>query len=282
MGAIVIMLKIKGHSVCVDDEEVMTIERESKQEGGSGTFVWGQLVVDKEPCGETIGVKVRHKRHQEDKNAHESYMQASVYKKRKHLAPMVLNTFPNGFFMEKLYGEDLANIILGKGGLLGFLQRMGVKEEVQDRLAATKKLRGLLCAAVLDAVQEMHECGFAHNDVKLENLHAVWEGTLEKGCFKVRLLDFEMAQTDDHLINGGTPAYIKPRALGRINTLKEQQDNDIFAVAVVFHAITTEMLPHTGSNYEKKFESETVKTIISHIDTMLTPTDLKTITEQYE
>jgi serine/threonine protein kinase len=277
-----VALDRQHYHYCVDGEEVMKIERESEQEGGSGIFVWGQLVVDKEPCGQTVGVKVRHKRHQEDKNAHESEMQASVHKKRRHLVPMVLNTFPNGFFMEKLYGEDLANIILGKGGLLGFVQRMGVKEEVQDRLAATRKLRSLLCAAVMDAVQELHEDGFAHNDVKLENLHAVYEGTLEKGCFKVRLLDFEMAQTDDHLINGGTAAYIKPGALGRINTLKEQQDNDIFAVAVVFHAITTGMLPHIGSNYEKKFESETVKTIISHIDTVLTPTDLKTIKQQYE
>ncbi|MDE3046982.1 MAG: protein kinase [Verrucomicrobiota bacterium] len=119
----------------------------------------------------------------------------------------------------------------------------------------TKEMQPAIAKAVVDAISRIHRCGFAHCDIKPENV------LVEE--WAVALADFEYAQkTKEPLtVCKGTVFYIAPE-LTRVPLSVDAKANDLWALGITLYSlfVRKHFLSRTclggfeGSDYERAFE----------------------------
>lgn len=103
---------------------------------------------------------------------------------------------------------------------------------------------------LLQALQYIHDQGFVHNDIKLENIILSNEGP--------KIIDFGfgcsitegIVNVCDFIIKG-TPNYIAPEVWKRnVRSLEEFQAVDVYALGVVFYFLFKRRMPYQAKNQD--------------------------------
>ena len=95
---------------------------------------------------------------------------------------------------------------------------------------SNRPLLAAICKQLINGMQGLHEqAGYAHMDIKLENILIADDGTL-KFC------DFGFAQPTNSFVNMkmGTPNYMAPEMHQAAEMPCKAQQTDIFSLGVVF------------------------------------------------
>lgn len=106
---------------------------------------------------------------------------------------------------------------------------------------------------VLEALVHLHECGFAHRDIKLENIMLADENPAAP-----KLIDFGLAYSQHRFKSDlcteflGTPIYTSPEVASLTPYVPWQAD--IWALGVVLHELLTQKSPFQGVRRRQLFK----------------------------
>lgn len=134
--------------------------------------------------------------------------------------------------------------------VMELLQGQSLRDRLRLGPLAPDDLR-TLAEGMLEPLVAVHARGIVHRDLKPDNVYLLPHG---QNSFRVKLLDFGLARTDDggdqHLTHAGavlgTPLYMAPEQArgGQVDAR-----TDLYAVGAVLYEAATGKPPFRGSNY---------------------------------
>ncbi len=113
-----------------------------------------------------------------------------------------------------------------------------------------------IAAQILSALQEAHNCGVVHRDLKSDNV--ILE-RLHDGADFVKVIDFGLARLADHVVNetgiSGTPEYMAPE---QISGEEIGPAADIYAMGIVLYEMILGRTPFAGSSITATLEAHLI------------------------
>lgn len=95
------------------------------------------------------------------------------------------------------------------------------------------------------ALAKITSLGFAHRDIKLENILLA-----EKNSLETKIVDFGFAELINRLelqSKTGTPGYIPPEVF---DNLPFTEKGDVFSLGVIVYSMMSGYSPFKGANYK--------------------------------
>ena len=108
---------------------------------------------------------------------------------------------------------------------------------------------------VLLGVNEIHELGVLHNDLKPDNLYLLYDGT-------IRIVDFGAAthislKGEKHIL--GTINYVAPEV---ITNKKYSISSDIYSLGIIFYELLTGEVPFSGADAKEVLKAHSKGEIV--------------------
>jgi serine/threonine protein kinase len=127
-------------------------------------------------------------------------------------------------------------------------------DEIIRRETFTEKEASYVLKQLLEALDYLHEKGFVHRDLKLENLLLVSKGSLD-----IKVADFGLSRhinPDSKAQTAcGTPFYVAPDILLADNNFGYGPAVDMWAVGVILYILLSGRLPFSGGDQDDNDEA---------------------------
>jgi len=127
-------------------------------------------------------------------------------------------------------------------------------DEIIRREVFTEKEASYVLKQLLEALAYLHDKGFVHRDLKLENLLLCSKNTLD-----IKVADFGLSR---HINPGsrantacGTPFYVAPDILLADNSFGYGPEVDMWAVGVILYILLSGRLPFSGGDADDDDEA---------------------------
>lgn len=120
-----------------------------------------------------------------------------------------------------------------------------------------KKLWDIMAQCIM-GLQYIHRKGYAHRDLKLDNIMITNDGV-------VKIIDFGLACSQDCVSGFGTPIYVSPEVITtKPSSLEASQAHDVWSMGIVYYILMTFEYPYNISE-------ETTRAELGQQITNLTP-----------